>query len=150
MKFTKTQLYIGAAIAVVAIWAYYKGYFAGPDKGYNVDPGTAPDGTTPTSAPADPRYKNLARNFRNSMLNNSTSSQIFIDACDSLLELSDADLISVNNAYNNLYRNEEYKTISSVLMQEWVWPSWFFLYLYQDETEKKQNELLKRLQSLGL
>jgi len=141
-KLTQTQTFLLAGIAVFAIWAYSKGWFAGPDKGYNIDPNSAPDGTTPTAPAEDPKYKNLARTFRSAMLDNSTSSDIFIRACDSLLNLSDADLISVSNAYNKMYVNEDYNTLSAVLQQEWV--------IIWSTSEQKRDQLLTRFQSLSI
>lgn len=140
-KLTQTQTFLLAGLAVFAIWAYSKGWFAGPDKGYNIDPTNAPDGSTPSAPPTDPQYKNIATSFRNSMLNNYLSSEIFMTACDSLLKLSDADLISVSNAYNRMYVNEDYNTLRAVLLQEWCFETWSI---------KKRDELLKRFDSLNI
>lgn len=147
-KLTQTQTFLLAGLAVFAIWAYSKGWFAGPNRGYNVDPTKAPDGTTPTAPADDPKYKNLARTFRNAMLENSTSTDIFVRACDSLLNLSDSDLISVSNAYNKMYVNEDYNTLSAVLQQEWVAPWWVIV--GENKSEKKRDELLARFQNLGI
>jgi hypothetical protein len=140
-KLTQTQTFLLAAVAVLAMYGYSKGWFAGANKGYNIDPGTAPDGTAPTANPNDPKYKNIATSFRNSMLENSTYSSIFLSGCDSLLRLTDADLILVSNAYNKMYVNEDYNTLRAVLMQEWtLWSS----------TTAKRNELLARFNRINI
>ena len=140
-KLTQTQTFLIAGLAVFAIWAYNKGWFAGPNKGYNLDPTKAPDGSTATAPPDDPRFKNLATGFRNSMLSNSVSSDIFMNACDSLLKLNDADLISVSNIYNKMYVNEDYNTLRAVLQQEWCMIG---------HTIEKRDQLIKRFDSVNI
>jgi hypothetical protein len=140
-KLTQTQTFLLAGLAVFAFYAYNKGFLAGPNKGYQVNPGSAPDGSAPTAPPEDGKYKNLATSFRNSMLNNSTDSSIFQSACDSLIRLSDADLMLVSNAYNKMYVNDDYNTLRAVLTQEWtIWPS----------STAKRDELIKRFNDVNI
>lgn len=140
-KLTQTQTFLLAAVAVLAMYGYSKGWFQGPNKGYNIKPETAPDGSTPTAAENDPKYKNLATNFRNSMLDNSTYWSIFQNGCDTLLRLSDADLILVSNAYNKMYVNEDYNTLRAVLMQEWV--------IWSGSVEKR-DQLVARFNKINI
>jgi hypothetical protein len=140
-KLNQTNLILIGGVGLLAIYAYNKGWFSGSGKGYNVPPTQTTDGSTPTAPTTDPRYKNLATNFRNSLLDNSTSYDIFANACDSLLSLNDADLISVSNAYNDLFKNEDFKTLRDVLAQEWC---------YWSDSIKKRDELLRRFTSLGI
>jgi hypothetical protein len=56
--------------------------------------------------------------------------------------------MSVSNAYNKMYVNEEYNTLSAVLQQEWVAPWWAIV--GENKSEKKRDELLARFQSLGI
>ena len=140
-KLTQTNFLLLAGLGGFLLYPYSKGWFAGPDKGYNVPPTQTNDGSTPAAPTNDPRYKNLASGFRNGLLNNSTSYDIFAGACDSLLVLNDADLISVSNAYNDMYKNEDFKTLRAVLTQE---------YCFWSDSIEKRDSLLRRFQSLGI
>lgn len=137
-------LLVGLAVAALA-YAYNKGVFSDAgQRGYNIDPTKAenvPDGSTVSAGMSDAKAKNLARSFRGAMLDNSYSGQIFQDACNSLLGLSDADLIAVSNAYNGLYINDTYKTLRAVLQQE---------YVYYSRSQKLRAELLRRFDNLGI
>lgn len=142
MDFKKISVFewilIGGAVLAL-LYAYKKGAFAGPEKGYKTDEGNATDGSTVTID--DNTAKNRARAFRSSMLDSYASNQIFIDGCNSLLVLSDADLIAVSNAYNNMFVNEEYNTLRSVLAQEWI--------VYYNSADVKAK-LIDRFTKIGI
>lgn len=139
---TKEILLIGG-LAFVLYYMYNKGAFAAKgEKGYQIDldkPENIPDGSSPGITTA--KAKNIAISFRNSMLNNSSSGDIFVDACNSLLTLNDADLLKVHNEYSALFVNEDYKTLRAVLNQEWV---------FWGSSSQKRKELNERFSQLGI
>jgi hypothetical protein len=139
MKLTKIEIGLIIAAAVLFAYAYSQGVFAGPEKGYQTSQGNVTDGSTPTVD--DNTAKNRARAFRNAMLDNSVSTEIFKEGVNSLLSLSDADLIAVSNAYNKMFVNEEYNTLRSVLVQEWV--------IYTT-TSALKKQLLERFTKIGI
>jgi len=134
---TMDWLLIGGFV-VLLIWAIQKGVFK-KDKTYKTDPADAPDGSQPTMA--DNKYKNMAVAFRNAMLDNSTDASIFAAGVNSLLSLNDADLIKVSNAYGDLYATQEFNTLRSVLVQEWII---FF------SSKDLKNKLLDRFNKIGI
>jgi hypothetical protein len=139
ININNTQLLLIIGGAVVLYVLYKQGTFK-TDKGYQTDIKTNVTDNS-TVQIDDSTAKNRARSFRNNLLDNNTDSSIFIDACDSLLRLSDADLIAVSNAYNKMFVNEDYNTLRSVLVQEWtIWGS----------SQTKKNELLNRFSKIGI
>ena len=137
-KLNTTEILLIAAFSIALIYAWQKGLFKS-EKGFKTNPGNVLDGSVPTKE--DNSYKNLAKSFRDSLIGNSTSGAIFWAACDSLLNLNDADLISVSNAYNSLYVNKEYNTLRALLVQEWA---------ISDTSRKKKNDLLKRFNDINI
>ena len=139
INITNNQLYLLIGGAVVLYILYKQGTFK-TDKGYETDVNTNVTDNS-TVKIDDNTAKNRARSFRNNMLDNSTDGNIFTDACNSLMALSDADLIAVSNAYNKMYVNEDYNTLRSVLVQEWtIWGT--------SQTAKQQ--LLDRFSKIGI
>jgi len=138
-KLKPVEIIIIIGVAAIILYAYQQGAFSGPEKGYTTAQANVTDGSIQTVD--DNTAKNRARAFRNSMLDNSTSSTTFKEAVDSLQSLSDADLIAVSNAYNKLFVNEEYNTLRSVLVQEYaIW--------YTSQVLK--TKLLERFSKLGI
>jgi len=139
IKLNNTQLLLIIGGAVILYVLYKQGTFK-TDKGYQTDVKT--NVTDNSTVQIDNNTaKNRARSFRNSMLDNSTDGNIFTGACDSLLSLSDADLIEVSNAYNKMFVNEDFNTLRSVLVQEWtIWGT----------SQNKKNELLNRFSTIGI
>lgn len=138
VKLTNFQIGIFVVIIVALVVMYRQGVFKA-EKGYQTNPEKAPDGSTPTKDPND--YRNIATSFRESLLENNFSSDIFVSACNSLLVLDDADLMSVSNAYNKLFRGSEYNTLRSVLVQEYaIW----------GESAEKKRALLDRFNEVGI
>ncbi len=152
MKLSKYEIGLIAVAAVVLLYLYSKGTFKGAgEKGLNIDPNTDnTDGSTATADAQDPKYKNEARNFRTSLLDNSTDAAIFQNACYKLLQLSDADLKSVSNAYNTIFVNQEYNTMRALLVQEWVNYWWTQSTSYEGTSQYYKDELLKRFSKLGI
>ena len=139
ININNTQLLLIIGGAVVLYVLYKQGTFK-TDKGYQTDAKTNVTDNS-TVQIDDNTAKNRARSFRNAMLDNSTDGNIFTEACDTLLRLSDADLIAVSNAYNKMFVNEDYNTLRSVLVQEWtIWGT----------SQTKKNELLNRLSQIGV
>ena len=139
ININNTQLFLIIGGAVVLYVLYKQGTFK-TDKGYQTDVKTNVTDNS-TVQIDDNTAKNRARSFRNAMLDNSTDGNIFTEACDTLLRLSDADLIAVSNAYNKMFVNEDYNTLRSVLVQEWtIWGT----------SQTKKNELLNRLSQIGV
>lgn len=140
MQLKENQILLLAGAALLLYILYKEGAFQKRGEiGYTLDP---TEGNSDNSAPtiSEAAAKNKAISFRNSMLNNSFSSDIFEEACNSLLALSDADLKVVSNHYNNLFKNEEYKTLRAVLNQE---------YTFWASSTKLRNDLNKRLTEIG-
>jgi hypothetical protein len=138
VKIKPIELILIGGFVVLIVIAMRKGVFKS-DKGYETSEGNATDGSTQTID--DNTAKNIARQFREGLLGNNTSSTIFVNACNSLLQLNETDLIAVSNAYNNLYVNKEYNTLRSLLVQEWVWYS---------ESVQKRDALLNKFNKIGI
>jgi len=143
MEITREQAILIAVVVIAFFWANKQGYFtAEKDKGANKDPnetGAKTDGSEVSISDAE--AQNKARSFRGAMLDNSYSGQIFQDACQSLLALSNADLQKVSNKYNTLFVNEQYNTLRSVLQQEYV----FF-----EESQKLRKQLLSKFDEINI
>jgi len=139
MKLTRTQIILLAGAGIVLIYLIQKGVFKA-DKGYNLDPEqNAQDGSTPTMD--NNQSRNIAVSHRNALLDNNIDSSIFVGSCRQLLGLTDANLLSVSNAYNSLYVNDSYNTLRSLITQEWT--------IYSDSIKAK-NDLLQRYSRLGI
>ena len=138
MNLSTQELLVIGAVVVVLIIAYKRGVFKS-DKGFRTSEGNATDGSSVTID--DNTAKNKAKAFRDALIGNSTSRDIFVNACDSLLQLNQSDLIKVSNTYNSLYVNKEYNTLRSLLVQEWA--------LY-DESAKKKKALLDKFTQIGI
>lgn len=137
-KLNTTEIILLGAFALVLAYAWQKGLFKS-EKGYKTNPGNATDNSTPSKDINT--YKNIAKAFRDSLLGNSTSWETFQNACDSLLNLNDSDLIGVSNQYNKLYLNKEYNTLRSLLVQEWA---------IHGTSAQKKTELLNRFNKIGI
>jgi hypothetical protein len=137
-KLSLTQIILIGGFAVLLIWAINSGVFQ-KEKVYETSTGNATDGSAPTKDTST--YKNIAINFRRSMLDSYASFQVFETACQSLLALNDSDLIQVANEYGGLYVNQDFNTLRSVLVQEWaIWPS----------SQRLKKELLERFNKIGI
>jgi len=144
MKITKTNALFLFAGGAFLLYAHSKGWFEGKEPVNSVQlSGPQPqDGSTLTAPANDPKYKNLAENFRNAIMNGSNFSwgnSEFLQACDELLFLNDADLLKVSEEYNKLYRTEDYNTLRRLLDSTNL--IWWSSYEKKEELENRFDKL---------
>lgn len=137
-KLSNLEIGILGAAAIVFFVAYQKGVFK-KNKGFETSQGNATDGSSQTIDINT--AKNISKGFRDALIGNSTSRDIFLSACDSLQRLNETDLIVVSNEYNKMYVNKDYNTLRSLLVQEWA--------VYGSSAEAKRK-LLDKFTKVGI
>jgi hypothetical protein len=144
MKITKFNTFILFGGGAFLLYAHSKGWFEGkePINPVQLSGPRAQDGSTATAPATDPRYKSIADEFRNDLMNGSNFSydnSEFLKSCDKLLVLNDADLIKVSDNYKVTYRTESYNTLRRLL--DSVNLVWWSSYLKKEELENRFDKL---------
>lgn len=143
MKISKTNAFLIISLGAFLLYANSRGFFVKTNVNNNpLPPKPAQDGSTPTAPATDPMYKNLAQNYRDSLMkgaNWSYDNSEFLKACDELLILNDSDLLLVSQEYNKMYRIEQYNTIRRLL--DSVNLFWWSSYLKKEELENRLDKL---------
>lgn len=122
MKLSKTEIYILVAVLVLIVlgfMAYRFGWFD-RNKDLRLKDGEGEVDKKPSGATDMTRYNSLARTTHDSLVGANYQSSYFYNIAQSLLALNKNELRLVNNAYNDMYRNDpEYNTLRAAINGEW-------------------------------
>ncbi len=142
---------MGVLFLMLAFIIYKSGYLNPSSKGQVDASSGAKDGSTPTHPQNAGEYKNAATSVYNAFNREGWFGSLYFDEDTAVSELnklnnlSDADLISVANAYHAKYGGTQTPTLKELLAGEYLDGM-----IWQSEADKLRDKVVNRLTILNV